>query len=82
MQIQITFTGNQGRIDLLVDNRQRIANTMNILEESGTGISNVDIKQIQYVKSARKNRKIPVSLSYKEAEIYSGDVLIVDCETV
>lgn len=74
MQIVITFTGNNKTMDLLVDNRQQIADTLNILEETENFFPD-DMQKIHYVKSIRKNRLISVFCNYEEAEIYSGDAL-------
>lgn len=81
MQIQITFIGKQGNIDLSVDNRQKIIDTLGILVESGDVISVADIDRIRYVKSQRKNKYVPVLFSYQEANIFSGDILVIDNKT-
>lgn len=78
MQIRITFLGTQNRIDLLVDKRQKVMNTIDILDESGEIITDGDICRIRYVKSIRLNQQIPVYCSYEEAGIYSGDILKID----
>lgn len=74
MQIVITFTGKNKTMDLLVDNRQRIADTIDILEEA-EDLYPDGMQEIHYVKSMRKNRLISVFCNYEQAEIYSGDVL-------
>lgn len=74
MQIVITFTSKNKSMDLLVDNRQRIADTLNILEEAGH-LSQGGLQAIHYVKSMRKKRLISVFCNYEQAEIFSGDIL-------
>lgn len=82
MQIRITFLGTKNKIDLLVDKRQRVMNTLTILEESGEIIPDGDICKLRYVKSIRMNKQIPVYCSYEEAGIYSGDILKIDSMTM
>lgn len=78
MQIKITFVWMQNRIDLLVDKRQKVMDTINILNESGEIISDRGVCEVRYVKSIRMNKQIPVYCSYEEAGVYSGDVLQID----
>lgn len=73
MQIKVTFIGKENTIDILLDNRQRIADTLDILEEKGE--LNFDKEAVCYVKSKRRNRKIPIFSTYEQEMIYSGDLL-------
>lgn len=76
MQITVTFINRQNRIDLLIDNMQKIKDTLNTVEEAGL-LPDSEWESVHYVKSLRMNRRLSVFCSYKEAGIYSGDVLEV-----
>jgi hypothetical protein len=74
MQIMVTFIDKETRIDLLIDNRQKIIDTMQTVKETGWLFTDGEDENY-YVKSLRKCRRISVFCSYEEAGIFSGDVL-------
>lgn len=76
MQIMVTFIGKESKIDLLIDNRQKIIDTMKTVEEAGWLFTDGEDENY-YVKSLRKSRRISAFCSYEEAGIYSGDILKV-----
>ena len=76
MQIMVTFISEQNQIDLLIDNRQKIKDTLSTVEAAGM-LSDPEWESIYYVKSLRMNRRFSIFCSYKEAGIYSGDILEV-----
>lgn len=76
MQITVTFISKETRIDLRIDNRQKIIDTMKTVEETGWLFTDGEDENY-YVKSLRKSRRISAFCSYEEAGIYSGDVLEV-----
>lgn len=69
----ITFISKENKIDVLLDNRQKIMDTLNVLEEQGEWMPNGEV--VRYVKSQRRNRRISVFNTYEKAQIYSGDLL-------
>ena len=75
----VTFISKDNRIDLLIDNRQKIIDTLKIMEERGE-LFTAGADKEQYVKSLRRNRRISFFFSYEEMGIYSGDTLeICNC---
>ena len=75
MRLKLTFRlGEKKDIDLMVDEEQKILETTQVLMESG--ILDIEATEsIKYVKSLRTNRQINVLLSYKEGQIYTGDII-------
>lgn len=63
-------------LDLLVSDEQKIAETMKILIDSGLLDGEAE-DTVKYVKSLRTNNQVNILLTYKEAEIYSGDILVL-----
>ena len=61
-------------IDIMVTAQQTIYETMNILVESGYMEEDI-VKKTKYIKSLRTKTQVNVLLTYKEAKIYSGDIL-------
>lgn len=74
MQITLTFIKEDNEINLMVDNKQKIYDTIKILQEKRE-FQNLDIENVTYVKSVRQNRRLSICCSYEEAGIYSGDVV-------
>ena len=72
--LTITCKNQQKKIDIQVDNKQRICETLKVLTESGT-VNYMDIDLPIYIKSQRTGEKINSFLSYAEAEIFTGDNL-------
>lgn len=75
MQLKLTWRINgHPDMDLLVFSDQKIVETMQILAEKELleeGLEN----SVKYIKSLRTNQQVNVLLTYKEANIYSGDIL-------
>lgn len=74
MQITVTFINKQNSIDLLIDNMQKIKDTLRTVEEAEI-LPDFEWESAYYVKSLRMNRRLSVFCSYEEAGIYSGDIL-------
>lgn len=75
MQLKLTWRvkGKQD-MDLLVSDGQKIAETMEILEEKGL-LEEGTTARVPYIRSMRTREQVNVLLTYSEAEIYSGDIL-------
>lgn len=75
MQLKLTWRikGRQD-LDLLVFDEQQIAETMKILIDRGL-LDEEKEDNVKYVKSLRTNNQVNILLTYKEAKIYSGDIL-------
>lgn len=75
MQLKLTWRvkGRQD-LDLLVFDEQKIAETMKILIDRGLLDEEAE-DDVKYVKSLRTNNQVNILLTYKEAKIYSGDIL-------
>lgn len=78
MQLKLTWRiHNSGRdIDLLVPDEQKIVETMQVLEEKGL-LDEDAARTVQYVRSLRTKTQVDTLLTYKEGNIYSGDILEV-----
>lgn len=75
MQLKLTWrTSGQPDMDLLVFPEQKIVETMQILAEKDLLEEGME-DSVKYVKSLRTNQQVNILLTYKEAEIYSGDIL-------
>ena len=80
MKITITITDvkTDKKIDIKVDNEQRIKTTLRVLSENIEEFNSFqDIKEIQIESSGRR---IPTELTYTEAEIYTGTELLLKAE--
>ena len=74
MQITVTFTSKGESIDLLINQKQKIKDTLDVIEEV-QGLPDVILADIHYVKSLRMNRRLSVFSSYAEEGVFSGDIL-------
>lgn len=81
MQLKLTWkiSGQNRTFDLLVSDEQKIAETLMVLKEKGL-VSWEMADSVQYVRTLRTNHQIPVLLTYKEGNIYSGDILQIEKE--
>ncbi len=81
MQLKLTWkiSGQNRTFDLLVSDEQKIAETLMVLKEKGL-VSWEMADSVQYVRTLRTNHQIPVLLTYKEGNIYSGDILQIETE--
>ena len=77
MQLRLTWrVKDQPDMDLLVSDEQKIAETMEILVEKGL-LDMETADSATYMKSLRTNNQVNIFLTYQEAEIYSGDILVL-----
>ena len=66
------------KIDIKVDNEQRIRTTLRVLSENIEEFNSFqDIKEVQIENSGRR---ISTELTYTEAEIYTGTELLLKVE--
>lgn len=80
MQLKLTWRVKGKRdMDLLVSEEQKIAETMEILAEKGL-LDEETAGTVSYVRSMRTKNQVNVLLTYREAEIYSGDILELEEE--
>ena len=80
MKIKITIIDAQSgkKIDIQVDNEQRIKTTLRVLSENVEEFSFFqNIKEVQ-VKSS--GRRVLVGFTYEAAEIYTGTEIILKAE--
>lgn len=78
MQLKLTWrVKGQSDMDLLVSDGQQIAETMGILAEKGL-LDAEAAASAKYMKSLRTNNQVNVFLTYQEADIYSGDILVLE----
>lgn len=78
MQLKLTWRIKGHRdIELLVFEEQKIAETMEVLMEKGL-LEDTVAETVEYMKSLRTNNQVNVLLTYKEANIYSGDILVLE----
>lgn len=75
MQLKLTYR-IEGRpdIDLMVTEDQKIAETIQILDEKELAEWEL-ADSVKYIKSLRTNTQVNILLTYNEAKIYSGDIL-------
>lgn len=78
MQLKLTWRIKGHRdIELLVFEEQKIAETMEVLMEKDL-LEDIVAETVEYMKSLRTNNQVNVLLTYKEANIYSGDILVLE----
>ncbi len=77
MQLKLTWrVEGRSDMDLLVSDDQTISETMQILEEKGL-LARKTAETVKYIKTLREDHQTNVLLTYSEAEIYSGDILVL-----
>lgn len=78
MQLKLTWRvkGKQD-MDLLVFEEQKILETLKILIDRGF-LEDEMADTVKYVKSMRTHNQVNILLTYSEANIYSGDILVLD----
>ncbi len=78
MQLKLTWrVEGQSDMDLLVSDDQTISETMQILEEKGL-LARETVETVKYIKTLRADHQTNVLLTYSEADIYSGDILVIE----
>ena len=76
MQLKLTWRVRGRRdMELSVSDGQKIGETMEILTERGL-MDEEEAEGVRFVRALRKNNQVSVLLTYREAEIYSGDILV------
>ena len=76
MQLKLTWRiSGQRDMNLLVADGQK----MEILAERGL-IDEETAERVRFVRAMRKNNQVSVLLTYREAEVYSGDILVPEEE--
>lgn len=75
MPLKLTWRINKDKnIDLMVNDEQRISETMHILSERGILPEDI-VEKVRHVKSLRTKNQVNILMTYNEADIYSGDIL-------
>lgn len=76
MQLKLTWRikDEGSEVNLLVPDGQKIIETMQVLEEKGM-LDRDTASAVKYVRSLRTREQIDIGLTYKEGNIYSGDIL-------
>lgn len=78
MKITITIQNciDNRKINIQVDNKQKIVTTLRVLEENMPDIMR-DIKERFVVKSQRSKRRLNLYGSYEQEMIFNGDVIML-----
>lgn len=66
-------------LDIMVKPEQRIKDILQVLEENGRIIYRSGRDNL-YIRSWRKGNFVNPYLTFKQAEIFSGDILYIDVE--
>lgn len=76
MMLTISFKhqSDEKNTTIMVDDRQKISETLNVLTEAGI----LEAKDCHIVRSARTKERIWVEKSYAEGHVYNGDILALD----
>ena len=74
LRLTIKLTNRNISRDIMVNPDQKIVDTLRILEENNILSMDEDMEKI-LVKSERKKKYINSRLSYRQAEIFNGDLL-------
>lgn len=61
-------------LTIMVDSRQQICNTIKELKREKLTLTRIP----GYIRSWRKKTRISTEKTYEEAEIYNGDILIIE----
>lgn len=77
MQLRLTWRiGDRPDMDLLVSEDQTIKETIGILAEKEL-LDEGQEEDMTYIRSLRTKDQVNILLTYKEAGIYSGDILVI-----
>lgn len=74
LTISIKSRSDEKNVTIMVDDRQKIAETLIVLTEAGI----LEAKDCRIVRSARTKERISIEKSYAEGHIYNGDILALD----
>lgn len=77
--LTIVMMNSGGVLDIMVKPEQRIKDILQVLSENGqitygTGSENL------YIRSWRMGNLVNLYLTFKQAEIFSGDILYIEAE--
>lgn len=80
MKITITIIDykNDKKLDIQVDNEQRIKTTLRVLSENI--IDCASFQTITEVQIKNSGRRVSAELTYSEAEIYTGTEIVLKAE--
>lgn len=82
MPLKLTWRINKDKnIDLMVNDEQRISETMHILSERGILPEDI-VEKVRHVKSLRTKNQVNILMTYNEADIYSGDILEITSDNI
>lgn len=76
MILTFIITSENKEIDLKVNGRQAIRDTLMIMQENGLISNTINVDELK-VASARHKEAVVCGQSYEEAEIYNGDILYI-----
>lgn len=78
MKITITILAGKSKLDIQVDNEQRIKTTLRVLSENIEEFHSFqNIKEVQ-IKS--NGRRVSAALTYQEAAVYTGTEIVLRVE--
>lgn len=73
LTISLRQSSDADDITVMVEEEQRILDTINVLATTGLLLSG----ECHIVQSYRTKQRIPVESTYKEVHIYNGDILML-----
>ncbi len=74
LTISLAILSENKQIDIMVNEEQRISNTLEVIEEQGMIRENKNV----VLRSQRSRQRIDPQHSYKEERIYNGDILCME----
>lgn len=74
MTISLAILAENKQIDIMVNDEQRIGNTLEVVKEQGVIRENKNM----ILRSQRSRQRINPQHSYKEEHIYNGDILCME----
>lgn len=79
MQLKLTWriSGQNRDLNLLVSEEQKIKETLQVLVERGL-VPAETADSVSYVRALRTNHQVNILLTYKEGNIYFGDILQIE----
>lgn len=79
MQLKLTWRipGQNKDLNLLVSEEQKIKETLQVLAERGL-VPGKMADSVRYVRALRTKQRVNILLTYKEGNIYFGDILQIE----
>lgn len=74
MKIIVTFINHKQRVDYQIDHEMKICDALDIIKVNDHFMITTDIR---FVRSKRKEEAVSIFYTFRQAEIYSGDVIEV-----